>query len=184
MIQFVPYQLSFDTAKLRVAITPYVIKALTKAEDWLIDEMQKAIDETSSAPHDWRNELKGELRHVETIIENDIITYVTGVEFAFGGAEWLRAMVIAYGMGELGLNSYTIYAGPEGRIVWDNDLATKVPSKVKVSHPLPDSWNHAGGDFVGNAIRNLEVVYEDICADAFSSIPASVFSSCINVFRR
>lgn len=184
MIQFVPYQISFDISKLMTAIAPYVTRALNSAEDRLIDEMQRAIDETSSAPTDWREELKGELRHVETVIKNDIITYVTGVQYNVGGADWLRAMVITYGMGELGLNSYTIYAGPEGRMVWDGDLATRIPSRVKTEHPIPDSWNHAGGDFVGNAMRNLEVLYKDICEDAFTSIPASVFSSCIQVKTR
>ena len=184
MIQFVPYQISFDIPKLMTAIAPYVMRALNSAEDWLIDEMQRAIDEMSSSPRDWREELKSDLRHVETLITNDIITYVTGVEYSVGGADWLRAMVIAYGMGELGLNAYTIYAGPEGRMVWNGDLRMRIPSRVKDRHPIPDSWNHGGGDFVGHAMQNLNVVYRDICEDAFTSIPASVFSSCIQVKTR
>lgn len=184
MIQFVPYRIFFDIPKLMTAIAPYVTRALDSAEDQLIEEMQRTIDEISSAPRPWRDELKGELRHIETVIKNDIITYVTGVQYEVGGSDWMRAMVIGHGMGKLGLNHYTIFAGPKGRMVWDGELRSKIPSRVETKQPIPNSWNHAGKDFVDNAMRNLEVLYKDICEDAFTSIPASVFSSCIQVKTR
>lgn len=170
-----------DSAGVINSIMPYLRRALDAAEEKLIEFMKEGIDETSSAPHGWRDALKNDLKHVSDEVLGNQIKYSTGVDYAEGTGAWMRAMVIAYGMGIHGLNGNRIMAGPEGRIVWDGDLENRIPSTVKYEHEIPMSWYHAGGRFIENAMKNMEAVYRDIIESELSNIPASVFSSNIKV---
>lgn len=169
-------------------LTPQLRKAMEIAEKWLIDLMAEAIDETSTAPHDWRDSLKADLKHVEDEVSRDMIKYIAGVDYAEGSGEWMRAMVIAYGMGKLGLNGNEIMAGPRGRIVWDNDLLNQKPSDVETEHEIPESWYHAGGWFIHNAINNMRIIFKDAIEESLSSLPASalhnVFYQNITIKKR
>ena len=162
-------------------IIPYLKQALDAAEEQLIEFMQEAIDETSTAPKNWREQLKNDLHHVSDEVLNNQIKYSTGVDYAEGTGAWMRAMVIAYGMGILGLNGNVIMAGPKGRMVWDGELETRIPSQVENEHEIPDSWYHSGGWFIHNAISEMRSLYRDIIEDALSSMPNTVFSKNIQV---
>ena len=154
-------RISIAPARAIGDMTPYLRKAMDYAEEWLLQLMGEAIDETTTAPHHWREALKKDLHHVEEEITPHMIKYMTGVDYQQESGAWMRAMVIAYGMGKLGLNGNEIMAGPEGRIVWNWDLTHLVPSKVKNEHEIPESWYHAGGWFIHNAISNMHVIFKD-----------------------
>ena len=170
-----------DSAGVINSIMPYLRRALDAAEEKLIEFMKEGIDETSTAPHEWRDALKNDLKHVSDEVLGNQIKYSTGVDYAEGTGAWMRAMVIAYGMGIYGLTGQMIWAGPYGRTVWDNDLESRKPSEVTREHELYQSWYHAGGWFIHNAMSNMERVYKDIIESELSNIPASVFSSNIKV---
>lgn len=180
-ISFKPNKISFDEGGFRNEVRAYVRLALDKAEEKYIELMQQAVDETVTAPQHWLGGIKDSIRHLETLLEGDVITYVTGVSSAEGSAAWMRAMVVAYGMGKLGLNGNAIYAGPEGREVWDNDLAGRTSSKIKESVEIPESWYHAGSWFIQNATTMMRTIYADTLQDALDVLPADIVSRHIIV---
>lgn len=152
------------------SLTPYLKKAMDHAEEFLIELMKEAIDETTTAPHEWRDALKNDLKHVESVVESDMIKYTTGVDYQKETGAWMRAMVIAYGMGKLGLRGNEIMAGPAGRIVWNGDLTHLIPSAVETEHEIPDTWYHAGGWFIHNAIYNMRIVFKDAIEEALYGV--------------
>ena len=166
-------KISISPAGVVSDLTPYLKKAMEVAEKWLIDLMAEAIDETSTAPHDWRDSLKADLKHVEDVVSKSMIEYVAGVDYQPESSTWMRAMVIAYGMGKLGLNGNEIMAGPLNRIVWNWDLTHLIPSNVETEHEIPESWYHAGGWFIHNAITNMRVIFKDAIEESLSDLPAS-----------
>lgn len=189
-VEFKPNKISFDEAGFRSEIRTYVRFALDEAEEEYIKLMREGVDETVTAPNEWLDGIKESIRHLETIMEGDIITYVTGVSSPEGSAAWMRAMVVAYGMGELGLNGNMIFAGPYGRSVWDNDLAGKTTSKVTRVHEIPTddeespgykTWYHAGSWFIQNATANMRVRYNDTMQAALEVLPADIVSRHIIV---
>ena len=180
-VEFKPNKISFDEAGFRNEVRSYVRIALDEVEEEYIKLMREAVDETVTAPKHWLEGIKDSIRHLETFLEGDVITYVTGVSSAEGSAAWMRAMVVAYGMGKLGLNGNAIYAGPAGREVWDNDLAEKTTSKVQNTHELPPSWYHAGSWFIQNATANMRVRYNDTMQAALQVLPADIVSRHIIV---
>lgn len=177
-------KIEIDTQGVISSMMPYLKSALDKAEEKLIDLMKKAIDETSSAPKNWRNALKNDLHHVSEEILGTQINYIAGVEYAEGSGAWMRAMVIAYGMGIYGLNGNKIMAGPAGREVWDGDLENKIPSRVEQEHEIPRSWYHAGGWFIQNAMSNMKAIYADIIESELRNVPVDVFRKNIKVTAR
>ena len=163
---------------------PHIRKALDRAEQELIELMCEAIDETSTAPHKWRNALKKDLKHVSDEISSNQITYTVGVNYTKGTGAWMRAMVIAYGMGILGLNGEKIMAGPKGRMVWDKDLENKIPSRVETEHEIPLSWYHSGGWFIQNAISNMRIIYKDAIEQELADMPSSVIAKHVKVIAK
>lgn len=180
MIKFTPYNIKLDVDGVMKSIQPWVKLALDNAEKYLIELMGEAIDETSSAPHDWRSDMKADLKHVREEVSPMVVKYFTGVEYTAGSGMWMRAMVIAYGMGIYGLNGNKIFAGPEGRTVWGKSLLEQHGSLVKNQHEIPDSWYHGGGYFIDNAMSTMESIYEEAAQEVLGSIPPSVFSSNIS----
>lgn len=180
-IEFKPTKISFDEAGFKNELRSYVRIALDHAEEEYIKLMQEAVDETVTAPKHWLEGIKDSIRHLETLLEGDIITYVVGVSSAEGSAAWMRAMVVAYGIGKLGLNGNAIYAGPAGREVWDNDLAGKTTSRVQNTHEIPPTWYHAGSWFIQNATSNMRVIYNDVMQEALQALPADIVSRHIIV---
>lgn len=158
-------KISLAPARVLNDLTPCLKKAMDYAEEWLIQLMGEGIDETSTAPHEWRDALKKDLKHVEDYVTAQMIKYVVGVDYPEGSLVWLQAMVIAYGMGRDGLNGNAIMAGPYGREVIGKHPVTKMmyhtESRVHGEHEIPDSWYHAGGWFIHYAIENMKIIFED-----------------------
>lgn len=180
-IVFKPTEIELDTTKLLQAMSPYIALGASRAEEKFLEFMGIGIDETSTAPHGWRDSVKADLKHIETIITSNSIQYVCGLDYGEGTAAWMKAMVIGYGMGIKGLSGQRIMAGPEGRIVWDGNLDAQIPSKVKYQHEIPQSWYHAGGQFLQNATSKMQTLFADIVEDALSTMPRNIILSCITV---
>lgn len=91
-----------------------------------------------------------------------------------GSYSWVRAMLIAYGSGSRseapGWRPHKIYAGPPGRIVWDDDLSDQKVSESK-RHAMPDSFNQAGNMFHERAMEDVKQVFDKIAEQAFRSMP-------------
>ena len=70
------------------------------------------------------------------------------------------------------------YAGPRGRIVWDDDYVGKHPSivRTKVPRKLPASWTLYGDNWLANATKRMKVYYGDYLAKAASKIPPGFFA--------
>ena len=184
-IEFRPSSITLDYGKLISIIRPYIMIAIERVEEKYIDLMGIGIDETSTAPQGWRDGVKADLKHIEEIATNTAIEYVCGLDYAQGTGAWMRAMVIAYGMGELGLTGQTIHVGPRGRYpVWDNDLERQKASDAYREHDLPKTWYHAGGWFLQNATVKMTTLFQDIAEDALSMIPTNAIRACITVVVR
>ena len=180
-IEFKPNKISFDAAGFTADIINHVQLAMIRVEERYIEEMRKAVDETVTAPQEWLGGIKDAIHHIETIIAGNVITYVVGINTPQGSAEWERAMVVAYGMGELGLLGNMIWAGG-GRMVWNNELAgEKQQSKVRGEHELPKSWYHAGSWFIQNATQIMKTMYVDLMEEALTSLPSDIVSRHIIV---
>lgn len=180
-IEFRPTKITVDSSKLIPLIRPYLELAASKVEDKYLELMGQGIDETSTAPQGWRDSIKADLKHIDSIVTNTVVEYICGLDYEQGTAAWMKAMVIAYGMGKLGLIGQTIYAGPKGRMVWDSNLDGKIPSAVETEHEIPQTWYHAGGWFLQNATIKMGTLFKDIAEDALSAIPKNIIRTCITV---
>lgn len=174
-----------NTAKLKQKLQPYLIKAMEAATDELLKAMQinvhtvTGIGKTGKGgPGDpeWRNELDRDLKKLYLQVSNDMIESAVGASGGYGEGSysWVRAMLIAYGSGSRseapGWRPHKIYAGPPGRIVWDDDLSDQKVSESK-RHAMPDSFNQAGNMFHERAMEDVKQVFDKIAEQAFRSMP-------------
>jgi hypothetical protein len=180
-IEFRPTKITVDSGKLIPLIRPYLELAASKVEDKYLELMGQGIDETSTAPQGWRDSIKADLKHIDSIVTNTVVEYICGLDYQQETSAWMRAMVIAYGMGKLGLNGNKIMAGPLNRTVWNWDLTHPIPSNVKNEHEIPQSWYHAGGRFLQNSTMIMGTLFKDIAEDALSAIPKNIIRTCITV---
>ena len=183
-IEFIPYKITMDAVKVQTTLRPYILKALERTEEKYLELMGVGIDETSTAPQHWRDSVKGDLKHIITIVTGSIVEYVCGLDYAEGTGAWMRAMVIGYGMGKHGLNGNKIMAGPLNRTVWNWDLTHQIPSNVKNEHEIPQSWYHVGGRFLQNATSKMHTLFSDLVVEVFDSIPKGILLSCVTVTKR
>lgn len=63
-------------------------------------------------------------------------------------------MVVAAGSGSEAGNP-PIEAGPQGRIVFNDELDRQHASQVEDQYTLPDAFNQKGNEFVANAIKRM-----------------------------
>lgn len=170
-------KISFDRDGIINDMMPYIKMALEYAEEELIEEMKNEIDQVSGAPHDWRDMLKEDIAHLKEEITSDMITYFVGPEYDQDPEDpwWMRAMVIGFG------NKPPIYAGPKGRIVWDNDLIERTESKIPYKREIPKTWYHEGRNYIENSIKNIRSRYSDLVMAILNDMPVEVFSNNIIV---
>lgn len=172
------FKLSLDADGVKRSMMPYIREAMDKAEDRFIEIIRNEIDLVSGSPHEWRDILKGHIDHLREEIENDIILYYVGPDYDadLNSGLWMRAMVIAYG------NAPPIFAGPKGRIVWDDELLARKAS-VSNYHEIQDSWYHEGREYIQNAITLMRTEFERIIIGSLSDMPASVFADNIKILK-
>lgn len=174
-----------NMAKVKQKLQPYLIKAMEAATDELLKAMQINVHTVTNvgktgkgAPGDpaWRNELDRDLKKLYLEVSNDIIESAVGADNGYGEGSysWIRAMLIAYGSGSRseapGWRPHRIYAGPRGRIVWDDDLSDQKVSESS-RHAMPDSFNQAGNMFHERAIEDVKQVFDKIAQRAFKTMP-------------
>lgn len=172
------YKLSLDADGVKRSMMPYIREAMDKAEDRFIEIIRNEIDLVSGSPHEWRDILKGHMKHIREEIENDVIRYYVGPGYQDDPESglWMRAMVIAFG------NAPPIYAGPKGSEVWDGDLWARKESKSNF-HEIQKSWYHEGRDYIQNAVTLMRTEFERIIIGSLSDMPASVFADNIKISK-
>ena len=172
------FKLSLDADGVKRSMMPYIREAMDKAEDRFIEIIRNEIDLVSGSPHEWRDILKGHIQHLRDEIENDVIQYYVGPDYDadLNSGLWMRAMVIAFG------NMAPIFAGPKGRIVWDDDLLRLKRSESNY-HELQQSWYHDGRDYIQNAVTLMRTEFERIIIGSLSDMPASVFTDNIKISK-
>ena len=92
-------------------------------------------------------------------------------------------MIIAYGAGSAVGNS-PITAGPEGRLVWDDDINGKKESQAKSVYLLPEPFNQEGNRFIENSIRMMKKHFDDVLEEASINLPERIFYSNVTVKPR
>lgn len=172
------FKLSLDVDGVKRSMMPYIREAMDKAEDRFIEIIRDEIDLVSGSPHVWRELLKSDIKHIREEIENDVIRYYIGPEYQEDPENglWMRAMVIAYG------NAPPIFAGPKGRIVWDDELLARKES-VSNYHEIQDSWYHEGREYIQNAVTLMRTEFERTIIGSLSGMPASVFADNIKISK-
>lgn len=176
-------RISMNARGVIKAMKPQIIKAMDATEDRLIEVIQKEIDRVEGSPHDWRTGLKEDIKRIREEIARDVIRYYIGPDYPEDPENyaWMRAMVIAFG------NEPPIYAGPAGRIVWDNDLLNRTESKVMPrdgKQEIPESWYHTGRNYIENAITIMRTEFVDIVAGVMQDIPNTIFTENMKTSKR
>lgn len=177
-IRFEPNKIGFNAAGFQAEILRLITRDLDNFADIIIDEMRKEIDLTDTKGY-FKEVVKGQLKVLSRNMAGAVITYLIGYpedEVSFG--DWMKAHVIAEGMGSLGKTGVPVHAGPPGRLVWDNMLDNTIPS-TQQAHDLPDTWNHAGRPFVENAMRACKVFLPDILEGFVMNLPRDIVSRFI-----
>ena len=188
---FVPSNISIDQNALMMAIKAHYIKAMKSAEQKLISIMKKEIKKTtygkSPGKPKWRKELSSLLQETYSDIADNYIEYGVGIPDSVAENIIVKAMLVGYGSGFMAYggafgqqSSGSITAGPPGRSVWDNDLAGKHPSGAKGEYEIPQ-FNQEGNHFVYNSMMLMKKHFDDVLADASSTLSNSVFLDCVNV---
>lgn len=183
-LKFKASKITIDTAGVLKEIKPYVEKALKAVEDEYIAQMKKELDMTVESPKEWADTVKELIGHIREEAEGTCLSYICGVDIskANGLGDWMKALVIQFGMGlKSTVNPRRIMAGPQGRIVWDNNLDKLVPSKVKEEHELPWNWYHGPNPFIDNATKIMESMFNRIVEDALQAIPRDIIRRHIKV---
>lgn len=172
------YKLSLDVDGVKKAMMPYIRAAMDEAEERFIEIIRSEIDLVSGSPHAWRDLLKSDIKHIRDEVEADVIRYYVGPEYQDDPENglWMRAMVIAFG------NAPPIYAGPKGRIVWDDNLLARKPSESNF-HEIQQSWYHEGRDYIHNAVMQMRTEFRDYIIGRLSNMPASVFTNNIKISK-
>lgn len=178
-LTFVPNKISFDEAGLRNEIFAIIRKHLDSFEKEYLEQMAEIIDDVDTKGY-FKTVVKSMLKHIGEEIAGGIITYIAGVDTGGDPADTMKAYVIAYGMGSRGKTGVPVTAGPPGRKVWDSWLDGPITSTQR-EHRLPDSWNHAGIDFVKEASKIMRVHFIDMLNDIIDALPANIVSKHIHV---
>ena len=188
-LKFEPNKISFDEAGFRNEIFGIVRRGLDKFEEDYLQQMADIIDDVDTA-HYFKDVVKSMLKHIGEEIVGGVITYVAGFDAGGDPADTMKAYVIAYGMGSKGKTGVPITAGPPGRKVWDSWLdGYKVSdgwypgSRVAgtTGPEMPETWNHAGINFVEEATKIMRVHFIDMLEDVFSALPPNIVSKHIKV---
>lgn len=152
-------------------------QALETAASALINYMRSEVDKTSTYPAKWASMVKADIKRFALEKTEKGIKLKVGLDYDVGSYQWLRALVIAYGMGEKSsVFPHPIFRRP-GEQVWDNDLSGMHTSIARNGGELPSSWYHAGSGFIANAMDTLAAVWQDFVDLAIKLVPANAIVS-------
>lgn len=137
-------------------------------EDFLQEFRQNVmIGAGSEFPTSWGNKLRRDVKHISDARGEQFVSKTFGLDYDENpdNWEWMRAMVVAYGMGlssALSPHSITSY---KGKIVWNSSLTAKKESKVDATpdnpREIPPSWYHGGNNAFDDAWNTLKAKWED-----------------------
>ena len=179
-IKFEANTFTFDTRAFIRDVEKICKKHLSDFEKEYLEAMGKVIDDVDTKG-DFKKAVKGLLKHLSTEVVDGVITYTAGVDLDNASeGDTMKAYVIAYGMGLYGRDAVPVFAGPPGRMVWDNSLSGQ-HSSTKEFKILPESWNHYGKDFVAYATDTMRVHFNDMLSDTYDEIVALNLSNYIKV---
>ena len=151
-----PYYYEFNEAAFKAALQPYLVEAMENATDELLKIMKinvhKTVHGDGPGKPDWRKELDSDLRRLYINVADYYVEGAVGTDYEVKSAEAYRAMVINYGSGSA-IGDAPIHAGPEGRMVWDEDMTGKHPSTAKTEYDLPDEFNQVGNHFIEQSYK-------------------------------
>ena len=186
-------EISINEGALVDAIKDHYIKALEKAESRLLSIMRKEIKKTtygdSPGKPKWRREISSLLQEVYREVTDNYIEFGVGQSDELAFNTFVKAMLITYGSGFMAYSNATggyatgsITAGPPGRMVWDNDMAGKHPSKAKSTYEIPQ-FNQEGNHFIYNSMLLMQKHFDDVLADASSTLKDSLFYKNVIVHK-
>lgn len=173
-LTFVPNKISFDEAGCRNEVLGYVRAEMDVFEKEYLDAMGDIIYRFPHTKLYFRQVVRASLEHIREELVDGALTYIAGFnEAAADQYDVVKAYVIAKGMDP-------IQAGPQGRIVYGNDLDEQHPSRVKYPHPLP-TWKHPGIDFVGEANKAVQGNFKNMLFNICAKLPGDIVSKHIHV---
>lgn len=122
---------------------------------WMQSEVIKTVDGQGPGKPEWRENMRSKLKVISKDITDKHISVRVGLdENDLVFTEFVRAMVVAAGSGSEAGNP-PIEAGPQGRIVFNDELDRQHASQVEDQYTLPDAFNQKGNEFVANAIKRM-----------------------------
>ena len=187
-LKFEPNKISFDEAGFRNELMGYIRNGMDSFEKRYLEIMSDKIMKFDHTPEYFKEVVSSELKHIEEILTDGVLTYVAGFDQASSNPfDLMKAYVVAFGMGSEGRpggQDRAIYAGPHGRMVYDNTLDGQHPSNIPgEGWPMPKTWNHPGIDFVvetnNDPLVQTEFVktFEMVCRN----LPVNIVSKHIKV---
>lgn len=129
---------------------------------------------------EWREMMRDRLEVIEEVVTDEYMEAKVGLDSNMLFTDFVKAMIVAYGSGSRVFNG-SIEAGPTGRIVWDDNVDGKHPSRSATNYLLPLEFNQRGNAFVKNAILLMKIFFDDILAEAADNLPSSIFYKNVHV---
>lgn len=176
--------ISLDTSSVMREIKNHLMKHLAKAEDRLLDIMEREILNTTykDAPGkpEWREMLRDRLEVIRETVTDEYIRAEVGLDSNMLFTDFVKAMIVAVGSGSR-VGNGSIEAGPTGRIVWDDNVDGQRPSDAQGNYLLPLEFNQRGNEFVKNSIALMRKHFNDTLEEAAESLPSSVFYKNVHV---
>ena len=129
---------------------------------------------------EWRELMRERLEVVNETVTDDYMEAKVGLDTNMLFTDLVKAMVITYGSGNK-VGNGSIEAGPTGRMVWDDNVDGKHPSRADGNWLLPDEFNQTGNHFIENSIKLMRKHYRDVLDEASASLPSSIFYKHVHV---
>ena len=122
---------------------------------WMQSEVIKTVDGNGPGKPEWRENMRKKIKVISKEISDKQISVKVGIsEEDMVFTDFVRAMVVAAGSGSEAGNP-PIEAGPQGRIVFNDELDRQHASQVEDQYTLPEGFNQEGNEFVANAIKRM-----------------------------
>lgn len=178
MLKFEKTNLSFDAEACKNALIQYFTDVLHEADEKYLGLMMQELFKVGDGPRDrsaritkWRRQVLLDMKEINIQIAKGKLESRVGVSDS-NDEIWRKGVILQKGGGPN-------YAGPYGRIVWDDDYVGRHPSIVKAKEPgrrLPAKWKLTGKDWMENATRRMETFYKHYLARAESKIPDGFYA--------
>lgn len=179
-LAFEPCTIQIETNKLTEFILFLTNPVMNKVGEEFLKVVEKEISHIKTTKPQFKRDVINDLGKVGKSIGDKsgyiypeangyVYTWKFGVVASKSDSDislWMKAMVIAYGMGQKskapGWTPQRLMAGPYRYPRWDGRLEKRKPSEVKELTPMPDSWAHSGNQYIESASRIFQSRYIDL----------------------